>query len=276
MSSWFLALQRALPQHGLSRAMGRLGQSQTPWIKNTFINQFARAYNISLDEAQQQSFAEFACFNDFFTRALQEDARPIAQAQGAIVSPADGVISQMGSITDNQLLQAKGHKYSINSLARSLDQGFNNGEFCTIYLAPSDYHRVHLPLSGTLTDTLAVPGELFSVNGTTDAGISGLFCRNERLVCRFATSQGPMLVILVGALIVASIQTDWLGPESPYVHEEHNTHQLQYSTGDEIGRFLLGSTVICCFPKGVMQWKNGLTTGARVKMGQQIGELTNA
>ena len=253
--------------------MGWLGKSQTPWIKNTLITQFARTYNISLDEAQQQSYTDFACFNDFFTRALQSDARPIASEPGAIVSPADGVVSQMGNIKDNQLLQAKGHKYSLNSLARNLDPGFNNGEFCTIYLAPSDYHRVHLPLTGTLTDTLAIPGELFSVNGTTDAGISGLFCRNERLVCRFETSHGPMLVILVGALIVASIETDWLGPESPYVQDEYTSHLLQYNTGDEIGRFLLGSTVICCFPQGSMAWQDGVQTGTRLQMGQQMGKL---
>ncbi len=150
------------------------------------------------------------------------------------------------------------------------------GNFCTIYLAPSDYHRVHLPYRGELTTSLAVPGALFSVNGTTENAIEGLFCRNERLVCRFTTEFGPMLVILVGAMIVASIETDWLGPASPYTSEELTRHQLSYETGDEIGRFLLGSTVICCFPKGAVTLNPDWRTGTQVRMGEGMATLNGA
>ena len=150
------------------------------------------------------------------------------------MSPADGAVSQSGRIDRDQLMQAKGHTYTLSSLAGRLGRGFENGSFCTVYLAPSDYHRVHLPFSGTLTETLAVPGELFSVNSSTEQAIEGLFARNERLVCRFETEFGPMLVILVGAMIVASIETDWLGPTALYTEEEHTEHHLVYRRGDEI------------------------------------------
>ncbi|MEM7100574.1 MAG: archaetidylserine decarboxylase [Pseudomonadota bacterium] len=273
MSQWFARLQNVLPQHGISRLAANAARSSNTWVSGQFIRQFAKAYNISLEEAQASSLDEFKTFNEFFTRALQEGARPIDPQTHAIVSPADGAISQMGHIEHDLLLQAKGHRYSLASLAGSLGEGFNNGAFCTIYLAPSDYHRVHLPFAGRLTDTLAIPGALFSVNASTEAGIPGLFARNERLVCRFETSMGPMLVVLVGAMIVASIATDWPGPASPYATEEHNTYDLNYDKGDEIGRFLLGSTVICCFPEGRVNFLTNLSTGSKVRMGEAIGEL---
>lgn len=273
MSTLFIALQKLVPQHGLSRLAGRFAQSEVPWIKQLFINQFAKAYGISLAEAEREQLDDYRNFNDFFTRALKPDARPIAQDPFTIVSPADGSVSQAGMIRSGELMQAKGHNYSLNSLAGQLGQDFENGTFCTIYLAPSDYHRVHLPFSGTLTDTLAVPGELFSVNAHTTRSIEGLFARNERIVCRFDTQFGPMLVILVGAMIVASIETDWLGPTSPYTQLEHNTHHLVYERGDEIGRFLLGSTVICCFPRGVMNLTPNMTAEATVRMGAPIGHM---
>ena len=205
MSHLFGALQRVVPQHGLSRFIGRVAASEQPWIKNLFIRQFARVYGVNLAEAEEDNFDDYRSFNDFFTRALKADARPIADG---IVCPADGSVSQLGNIDDNRLLQAKGHDYTLQSLAGRLGSGFENGTFCTVYLAPSDYHRVHLPYGGTLTDTLAVPGALFSVNAATESTIEGLFARNERLVCRFETEFGPMLVVLVGAMIVASIATD--------------------------------------------------------------------
>ncbi len=271
MSQLFAALQRVVPQHGLSRVVGRIAASETPWLKDLFIRQFARIYNVNLDEAEDDNFDEYRSFNDFFTRALKPDARPIGPG---IVSPADGSISQLGRIDDNRLLQAKGHGYTLQSLAGRLGAGFENGTFCTVYLAPSDYHRVHLPFAGTLTDTLAVPGALYSVNATTESTIEGLFARNERLVCRFETTFGPMLVVLVGAMIVASITTDWAGPASPYEREEHTSHHLVFETGDEIGRFLLGSTVICCFPEGAAELDPSLTKGATVRMGQPIARVS--
>ncbi len=273
MSAWFAALQRGLPQHALSRLAGRVAASETDWVKSLFIRQFARVYDISLDEAECTTFDEFRSFNDFFTRALRADARPIGEG---IVSPADGCVSQLGQIDGDTLLQAKGHGYSLTSLAGGLAGGFSNGTFCTVYLAPSDYHRVHLPFAGTLTDTLAVPGALYSVNAATETSIEGLFARNERLVCRFETEFGPMLVVLVGAMIVASIATDWAGPVSPYNKEEHTQYDLVYETGEEIGRFLLGSTVICCFPPGAVTMNESLASGTAVRMGQTIAFPTGS
>ena len=272
MSNWFSRLQNVLPQHGLSRLAGRAARSKTPWLKSIFIQQFAKAYGVNLDEAQATSLDEFDSFNNFFTRALNPDARPIVTDPMAIACPADGVISQLGAIQQDKLIQAKGHLYSLSSLAGKLGQGFANGSFCTIYLAPSDYHRVHLPFTGVLSESLAIPGELFSVNATTAAGVQGLFCRNERLVCRFETELGPMLVILVGAMIVASIATDWVGPMSPYDIEELTQHALHYERGDEIGRFLLGSTVICCFAQNSVSLEPHLRAGAKVRMGEKIAQ----
>lgn len=272
MSEAFAALQKVLPQHGLSRLAGRVAASETPWLKDLIVKQFARAYKVDLSEAERGDLDDYTSFNDFFTRALQPGARPVVQAADAIACPADGAISQLGRIRDGQLMQAKGHSYSINSLAGTLADGFDQGDFCTIYLAPHDYHRVHLPYDGTLTHTLAIPGQLFSVNGITENAIEGLFARNERLVCRFDTEFGPMLVVLVGALIVASIATDWLGPASPYQAEELSEHHLVYRRGEEIGRFLLGSTVICCFPHGQVQLRRDLKAGDLIRMGQLLGQ----
>ena len=200
MSQWFARLQNVLPQHGLSRLVGRLAGSASPWVRQQFISQFARVYGITLDEAEADSLTSFRTFNDFFTRALKADARPIDGDSWSVVSPADGAISQLGDIDGDLLLQAKGHRYSLSSLAGPLADGLEGGTFCTVYLAPSDYHRVHLPFTGMLSETLAVPGALFSVNSSTEAGIPGLFARNERLVCRFETEFGPMLVVLVWPL----------------------------------------------------------------------------
>jgi phosphatidylserine decarboxylase len=273
MSAVFAGLQKLAPQHGLSRLMGRLAASETPWLKTFMIEQFARVYRVTLDEAEREAFSDYHCFNDFFTRSLKSAARPLATQPGALVCPADGTVSQLGTIVDDQLLQAKGHSYTLTNLAGELSEGFINGSFCTIYLAPSDYHRVHLPTTATLEATLAVPGALFSVNGSTEQAIPGLFAVNERLVCRFTTEFGPMLVVLVGAMIVASIETDWAGPTSPYLEEELSNYHLVYERGEEIGRFLLGSTVICCFPKDTVEFNGGLTAGSKVRMGQQIASL---
>ncbi len=271
MSQLFAALQRVLPQHGLSRLMGRIAASETPWLKDMLITQFARAYKVDLSEAERGQARDYLSFNDFFTRGLQPGRRPVVAESGAIACPADGVVSQLGAIQDGQLMQAKGHSYSISSLAGRLADGFDQGTFCTIYLAPHDYHRVHLPYTGTLTRTLAVPGQLFSVNGVTENAIEGLFARNERLVCRFDTEFGPMLVVLVGAMIVASIATDWVGPTSPYQLEELSEHHLVYQRGEEIGRFLLGSTVICCFPPNSIALRDDLQAGQLVRMGEALG-----
>ena len=273
MSKYFASLQKLLPQHLLSRVVGQLAQSENPRVSATFIEQFARIYDISLAEAERKKFSDYSSFNDFFTRSLDPAARPMPDAINELASPVDGCVSQLGAITEEQLFQAKGQRYSLRGLAGSASHGFEGGDFCTIYLAPSDYHRIHLPYAGTLTETIAYPGALFSVNAVTEEYIEGLFLRNERLVCRFETSFGPMLVILVGALIVASIETVWPGPLSPYQSIQTNQHSLALERGAEIGRFLLGSTVICCFPKGAVELKKTLTVGRRVRMGEVMGDL---
>jgi phosphatidylserine decarboxylase len=273
MSKMFLSLQKVVPQHGLSRLVGWLAQSEITVIRRTFIHLFAKACNISLADAERKHLDDYVSFNDFFTRALAEGARPLPQQPNALACPVDGTVSQIGKIQSDLLMQAKGHQYTLNSLAGTTGKGFEDGDFCTIYLAPSNYHRIHLPCDGKLVETRAVPGALFSVNGVTEAGIPGLFCRNERLVCRFDTEFGPMLLVLVGALIVASIETVWEGPASPYREEIVTTHDQDFKRGDEIGRFLLGSTVICCFAKDAVMSANSINEGSIVQLGQPLGTV---
>ena len=274
MSQAFAALQRLLPQHALSRLAGNLASSQTPWIRRALIHGFAKVYNISLNEALQHSLDDYDSFNQFFTRALHADARPIAGDSNTIVCPADGTVSQAGRIRDGRLLQAKGRTYSLRALLGETHQQFNGGNFVTVYLAPRDYHRVHLPAAGTLTRTTAIPGALFSVNARTEAAVSDLFCRNERLVCRFETDFGPMLVVLVGALIVASIETVWSDTPSPYKRFETRHWNQAFDRGAEIGRFLLGSTVIVCCPPGAIELDPKVQPGGAVQVGQSLGRLS--
>ncbi len=269
----FPALQRLLPQHGLSRLAGRFARSQTPWIRRTLIQTFYRAYNVDLSEAVRSSTDDYNSFNDFFTRELHADARPVPSDPLAVLCPADGSISQAGYLDDDKLLQAKGTSYSLRSLTGSDLPRFHGGAFATVYLAPRDYHRVHIPITAGLVRTTAIPGELFSVNAKTEAAISDLFCRNERLVCHFESAHGDMLVILVGALIVASIETVWSSPRSPYRSVIHNDCGLRFERGSEIGRFLLGSTVIVCFEPDRVELDATLQPGTKVRMGQSIGQL---
>ena len=267
------ALQRLLPQHGLSRLAGYFARSQTPWIRRTFIRTFSRVYGVDLSEAGRSSPDDYDSFNDFFTRELRAGARPIATDPLVMLCPADGSISQVGNLTDDKLIQAKGTSYSLRSLTTADLPQFHGGTFATVYLAPSDYHRVHLPVTARLKRTIAIPGELFSVNANTEAAISDLFCRNERLVCHFESDHGDMLVILVGALIVASIETVWSGPQSPFRSHSENDYRLCFERGCEIGRFLLGSTVIICFEPGRVELDGTLHPGTKVRMGQTIGQF---
>ncbi len=270
--SAFVRLQNLLPQHGLSRAVGRLAASEARWISAPLIRTFARAYKVNMTEAEHADLAAYHSFNDFFTRPLKPGARPIDPAPDSVVSPADGVVSQTGIIEDGQLLQAKGIQYSFNALADACAHpAFEGGAFATIYLSPKDYHRVHIPFAGRLVRTVSIPGKLFSVNATTEAEIEGLFAVNERLVCEFETEVGRMLVVLVGAMIVASIETVWGGPPSPYRTKQVTEHGLAFEKGAEIGRFLLGSTVILAFERDLVRLHNGLAAGSVVRMGEAIG-----
>lgn len=270
MSRAFAALQRLLPQHGLTRSVGWLAASETRWLKNAFIKGFAATYAVDLAEAVIEDPTKYESFNAFFTRALKPGRRPMPEAPSAIACPADGTISQSGTISGNSLLQAKGTRYSLDSLAHELGAGFDGGSFVTVYLAPHNYHRVHLPCSSTLTATRSIPGALFSVNAKTEATVADLFCRNERLVCRFTSQWGDMLVVLVGALIVGRIETVWPGPSSRYRQAATNQYDMDLERGDEIGRFLLGSTVIVCLPPGRAELGE-LTVGQSVRMGEPIG-----
>ena len=273
--SFFVALQKVLPQHGLSRFVGALARSELGLVKTPFIRTFASAYNVNMGEAAREDLSDYRSFNDFFTRELKDDARPIAEGEDTIVCPADGAVSQLGTIEQGQVLQAKGIRYRFDTLAaEAAGPGFGGGSFITIYLAPSDYHRVHMPLEGRLVRSVAVPGELFSVNAHTEAEVPSLFARNERLVCEFDTAHGRVLSIMVGAMIVASIETVWGGPESPYRQHTVTEHDQPLGRGAEMGRFLLGSTVILCFEKGRAELSDDLEPGTTVRMGQPLGRLT--
>lgn len=269
----FIKAQQVLPQHQLSRVVGKLAATEHPVLKNVVISAFKAQYGIDMSLAQQSNALKYKSFNDFFTRALKDGVRVVDQREEAIVSPADGAISQLGQIVDGEVFQAKGQSFSVEKLIADaqLAQPFKNGQFATVYLSPKDYHRVHMPLAGTLTETLYVPGELFSVNQTTAENIPGLFARNERMVCLFDTELGRMAVVLVGAMIVAGIETVATGKVKPSGRLELNQHDLALEKGAELGRFYLGSTAIVLFEKDKMQWDAQFEANSVVEMGQALG-----
>ena len=266
----FAALQRLLPQHALSRWVGRLAASEAVWVKDPFIRIFSALYGVDLAEADRPHRNDYRSFNDFFTRALKPGLRPFPADNSGIACPADGTVSQSGRIETGTLLQAKGVRYSLDSLAGELGSGFDGGAFVTVYLAPHNYHRVHTPCAGELTVARAMPGALYSVNASTEASVPDLFCRNERLVCRLATGQGDLLIVLVGALIVGSIVTPWGGRAAPRLAPETHRPNQALSTGDELARFRLGSTVILCTPPGSARL-DPLGPGRSVRVGEAIG-----
>jgi phosphatidylserine decarboxylase len=277
----FVTLQYLIPQHGLSRLVGMLARSEVPWIKTTFISLFMKRFGIDLSEAQIEDPDRFETFNAFFTRALKPDARPLEASDAAdIACPADGAVSQLGAIRANQVFQAKGHDYSLYDLLggdSALASEFTNGQFATIYLSPRDYHRVHMPVTGTLRETRYVPGDLFSVNEATANGVPNLFARNERLVCIFDTEHGPAAVILVGAMIVAGIETVFSGqvtplPKQVVTTDYQRTAPITLEKGDELGRFLLGSTVVLLFPEGKARFESDLKAGSLVRVKSKLGQ----
>jgi len=277
----FVLSQYLTPQHSLSRAAGRLAESHAGLVKGSFIHWFARRYNVDMSEAAEPDLDAYPDFNSFFTRALKPDARPIAPGPDSLVSPADGCISQLGSISDERIFQAKGQSFTTTELLggdRSRAAPFRNGNFATLYLSPRDYHRVHMPVAGTLKEMIHIPGKLFSVNPVTTARVPRLFARNERVVCLFDTDQGPMALVLVGAMIVASVETVWAGlvargKGGPHVAYHPPEHPIHLEKGAEMGRFLLGSTVIMAFPKGRTRWLENIQAGDTVRMGQRLGTL---
>ncbi|MGM8872248.1 archaetidylserine decarboxylase [Psychrobacter sp. 2Y5] len=270
----FTTLQQFVPQQKLSKAAGRLAASRHPLVKRAFIRSFAKAYNVTLEEYERDSFNAYESFNDFFTRELKDDARAIDSTVGGIVSPADGIISQLGQIKDHKVLQAKGRDYDIGQLLANSADGdyFADGSFATVYLAPSNYHRVHMPFAGTLTNTRYVPGTLFSVNTVTAANIPDLFARNERLVCMFDTEYGKAAVVLVGAMIVAGIESVATGKITRTDDMQEEAHNMALAKGDELGRFYLGSTAIVVLPKAAKaDWQQSMSANSVVQMGQLLG-----
>jgi len=277
----FILLQYIIPQHLLSRLAGKLADCTTPWIKNPFIEWFIKKYNVDMSLALEEEPRNYANFNAFFTRALKDGARPVAEGENVIVSPADGAISQLGAIHGDQVFQAKGQHYDLQKLLggdKTQAALFKNGSFATVYLSPRDYHRVHMPIDGKLTAMTYVPGDLFSVNQVTAENVSELFARNERLIAYFDTPAGPMAMILVGAMIVAGIETVWAGQVAPPPRMISRTDyatahsDIVLKKGDEMGRFKLGSTVILLFGKDAIQFDAALQAGSAVKMGEPMGE----
>ena len=277
--SLFIAGQYLVPQHLLSRLIGRIAASEAPWLKNSFIKWFVRRYNVDMSEALDSDPLSYASFNAFFTRGLRDGARPLDASPHGVVSPADGVVSQAGRIENGRILQAKGQWYSALELIggdQQIAAQFSDGEFATIYLSPRDYHRVHMPVAGKLQRMIYVPGDLFSVNQATAENVPRLFARNERLICLFDTACGPVAVILVGAMIVAAIETVWAGQIAPpvargSVRNESPTAPVELAKGAEMGRFKLGSTVVLLFGRNAVTWTDALSAGNFVRMGQHIG-----
>ena len=264
-------LQFLLPQHLLSRLMFRFARIQTPWIKNRFTSWFVLKYKVNLNEALLEDIDEYKHFNDFFTRALKDGSRPISDSQ--LVSPVDGVVSQYGSINDSLIVQAKGKKYSVESLLAENSKNDLYTSFVTIYLSPKDYHRIHMPLDGSLKSMKYIPGNLFSVNKRTVGDIDQVFARNERLVCYFDSEYGEIALVMVGAIFVGSMETSWEGQITPPYNKsvktfEYDSRQIKLSKGEELGRFNMGSTVILLLPHNVS--KMNFEFNKTLKMGQSL------
>ncbi len=276
----FALLQFAIPKHLLSRFIYHLMRSRVRWLKNLLISGFVRGYTVNMKEATAPDPLSYPSFNAFFTRALKDGARPLDRDADSIVSPVDGTVSQCGAIEGDAIIQAKGRHYSVTELLggdATAAARFRGGQFVCIYLAPYNYHRMHMPVAGTVSRTIYVPGELFSVNAATARAVPRLFARNERVICEFATTAGKHALVMVGALFVGSIETVWNGEINPPprsrtgVHSLANGQGLALPRGAEIGRFNMGSTVVLLFEPGRIEWSRTLTAGAVVRMGEQIG-----
>ncbi len=281
----FVGLQYLLPQHLLSGVVHWLARLHLTWVKNALIDNFVVNYRPDMSEAEESDPRKYASFNAFFTRALRPGARPVDAAPTALVSPVDGTVSQIGRTDGSSLVQAKGLTYTLESLldeaAPAWAPAFRGGAFATLYLAPHNYHRIHMPLEGTLQAAWYVPGQLFSVNATTAAQVPGLFARNERVVCVFAAGTLSFALVLVGALFVGSMSTVWHGdvtPRSPRVRGDLALDfvraGLKLEKGAEMGRFNMGSTVILLLPPGRSEWLGELRSGSAVRVGQALARLT--
>ncbi len=273
--------QYLLPQRALTVFAGWCAASRATWWTRNVIPWFIRRYGVNMAEAANPDPHGYATFNEFFTRPLREGARPLADAPW--VCPVDGAISQFGPVAGDQIFQAKGRSYSTRALVggdAALAAQFEGGAFATLYLSPRDYHRIHMPCNGRLTRMIYVPGALFSVNPTTARGVPGLFARNERVVCVFDSAHGPFVLVLVGATIVGSMATVWHGqvnpPRSSHVREwRYDDAPIALAQGAEMGRFLLGSTVVMLFPKNTLRFNPDWAPAGAVRMGEVMGFVEN-
>ena len=266
--------QYLLPKQALTSFAGWVAAKERGALTTWIIDRFVRKYGVNMDEALNPDIGSYASFNDFFTRPLKPDARPIADA--LLVSPVDGAISQFGAVEAGQIFQAKAHNYTATALVggdAQLAETFAHGSFATLYLSPRDDHRIHMPCDGRLTRMIYVPGDLFSVNPVTARGVPGLFARNERVVCVFESARGPFVLVLVGATIVGSMATVWHGvvnpPRSGKVREwRYDDQQIELKKGEEMGRFLLGSTVVMLFPAPRLDFNPTWVPGGPIRLGE--------
>lgn len=278
----FIMLQYLLPHHLLSRMVGKLAECRVRWLKNLLIKLFIRCFKVDMNEASVGHAEGYEHFNAFFTRTLKPGLRSPQGGADSVLSPCDGTLSQLGTIQQGRIFQAKGHSFSLTDLLGGDPNhaaDFMGGQFATVYLSPKDYHRIHMPQEGVLREMIYVPGRLFSVNPTTTEHVPELFARNERLVCLFDTPQGPMAMVLVGAMIVASIETVWAGLVTPVRrciqrsrYDAAARQPITLAQSSEMGRFQLGSTVILLFGPGQMRWTSDLSAQDPVRLGQVLGQ----
>jgi phosphatidylserine decarboxylase len=274
----FIAFQHLLPQHGLSRLVLAATRVRSPWFKNALIRGFLKLFRVDMSDAVEPDPLRYGSFNEFFTRALKHDARPIAHATDAIACPVDGSVSEAGSIDGGRLLQAKNRHFELTDLLAEQPWAncFEGGSFATIYLAPFNYHRIHMPLRGELEETVYVPGRLFSVNAVTARHVPNLFARNERVLTLFATDYGRFALVLVGALNVGSMATVWAGDITPAARRAVSRIPGPPTTlekGAELGRFNMGSTVILLFEPNRARWNPHVRAGSMVRLGESLGSL---
>lgn len=269
--------QHLLPKQALTEFGAYVANAKAGRITTGIIRWFVKKYGVNMNEALNSDIASYASFNEFFVRPLKPDARPIADAD--FICPVDGAISQFGPIKHDQIFQAKGHHFSTSDLVggdQQLAAQFENGQFANIYLSPKDYHRIHMPCNGRLTRMIYIPGDLFSVNPVTANGVPNLFARNERVVCVFESEHGPFVLILVGATIVGSMATVWHGivnpPRTKKVRVwDYQSQPIHLNQGEEMGRFLLGSTVVLLFPANALAFNPEWQPGASVRLGEVMG-----
>jgi len=281
-----IAMQYAMPKHFISRLVGKLAAAKAGGLTTALIKLFIKQYKIDMSEAKYPDPAHYKTFNEFFTRPLKEGIRPLAEESDIIAHPVDGAISQLGDVVDGQIIQAKGHDYSLQALLGGKEEDtapFLGGKFATIYLAPKDYHRIHMPVDGTLSKMIYVPGDLFSVNPLTAQNVPNLFARNERVVAIFETEIGPLAMVLVGATIVASIETIWAGTVTPpagkdvfsWNYQTTGDNAITLKKGEEMGRFKLGSTVILAWGANQAEFLSDQHPETVTRMGTPFAKIND-